>query len=64
MAGSKLASTAPKEMSAALANAAVEAPDGDHTRDVQDALAPVIDAVQELAAIKEHTGRAKADIIT
>ncbi len=41
-----------------------EAPGGDHGQDVQEALAPVIEAVEAIAEISKHTGRGKADIIT
>jgi len=37
---------------------------GDHTQDVQAALAPVIAAAETLAEITKHTGRSKADVIT
>jgi phosphoglucomutase len=37
---------------------------GDHGQDVQEALAPVIAAAQELGNIIEHTGRSSADVIT
>lgn len=35
---------------------------GDHDTDVQEALAPVIAAIQSIAGIAEHTGREHADI--
>lgn len=41
-----------------------EGPGGDHAQDVQDALAPVIRAVEAIAEISKYTGRDKADIIT
>ena len=37
---------------------------GDHTQDLQEALAPVIAAAEELAEIVKHTGRSRADVIT
>ncbi len=37
---------------------------GDHTQDVQAALAPVIAAAESLAEITKHTGRNCADVIT
>lgn len=37
---------------------------GDHTQDVQEALAPVIQVAEALADITKHTGRSKADVIT
>ncbi len=37
---------------------------GDHTQDVQAALAPVIEAAETLAEIARHTGRSSADVIT
>lgn len=37
---------------------------GDHTQDVQEALAPVIAAAETLAEITKHTGRSRADVIT
>ncbi|MEL7098427.1 MAG: alpha-D-glucose phosphate-specific phosphoglucomutase [Pseudomonadota bacterium] len=37
---------------------------GDHTQDVQEALAPVIAAAEALANITKHTGRTEADVIT
>jgi phosphoglucomutase len=37
---------------------------GDHTQDVQAALAPVIEAAEALAEITKHTGRSSADVIT
>ncbi len=40
------------------------AADGDHTLDLQTALAPVIDAAEALAQIQTHTGRKRADVIT
>ncbi len=37
---------------------------GDHSQDVQNALAPVVAAAETLADITKHTGRSKADVIT
>ena len=37
---------------------------GDHNMNVQEALAPVIQAAEALAQIGKHTGRTKADVIT
>ena len=37
---------------------------GDHTQDLQVALAPVIAAAETLADITKHTGRSSADVIT
>lgn len=37
---------------------------GDHNMNVQEALAPVIQAAEELVQISEYTGRTKADVIT
>ena len=37
---------------------------GDHAQDVQVALAPVIEAAEQLAKIQKHTGRSQADVIT
>jgi len=37
---------------------------GDHGRDVQEALAPIIAAAESLAEIARHTGLATADVIT
>lgn len=37
---------------------------GDHSQDVQAALAPVIAAAQTLADITKHIGRSRADVIT
>ncbi|MEP2532319.1 alpha-D-glucose phosphate-specific phosphoglucomutase [Shimia sp.] len=37
---------------------------GDHSEDVQNALAPVIEAAEIISEITKHTGRSKADIIT
>ena len=37
---------------------------GDHTQDLQTALAPVIAAAETLAEITKHTGRSRADVIT
>ncbi|MDJ0640456.1 MAG: alpha-D-glucose phosphate-specific phosphoglucomutase [Paracoccaceae bacterium] len=37
---------------------------GDHAQDVQAALAPVIEAAEQLAQIAKHTGRSTADVIT
>lgn len=37
---------------------------GNHTQDLQAALAPVIEAAEMLAQIEKHTGRSSADVIT
>ena len=37
---------------------------GDHSQDVQAALAPVIAAAEDIAEITKHTGRSRADVIT
>jgi phosphoglucomutase len=39
-------------------------PTGDHSEDLQPALAPVIAAAEELADISKHTGQSRADVIT
>jgi phosphoglucomutase len=41
-----------------------EAPEGDHSLDAQEALAPVIDAVEAVAGIKAATGRNAPDVRT
>ncbi|MBB5515501.1 phosphoglucomutase [Rubricella aquisinus] len=41
-----------------------EAPDGDHSLDAQEALAPVIAAVEAVAGIKDATGRDAPDVRT
>jgi phosphoglucomutase len=37
---------------------------GDHSQNVQVALAPIIEAAEALAEISKHTGRSSADVIT
>lgn len=41
-----------------------EGPDGDHTRDAQEALAVVIAACEEITEIKTRSGRAGPDVVT